>query len=154
MPKMKTKSAAAKRFKVSASGKVKFKRAGKRHQLGHRKSAKRKTKARNKPQDKSPQKLVHYDPNEQRSSDARASADRGHGGAWRQINLVELNRRLGGHMGSVSFGRRTRQCVFTPGAMRCPSAGPFAGLAARQAGRCVREAGTVNGGGTQLCRSA
>ena len=46
MPKMKTKSAAAKRFKVSASGKVKFKRAGKRHQLGHRKSAKRKLKLR------------------------------------------------------------------------------------------------------------
>ncbi len=39
MPKMKTKSAAAKRFKLTATGKVKFKRAGKRHQLGHRKNA-------------------------------------------------------------------------------------------------------------------
>ena len=39
MPKMKTKSAAAKRFKVTANGKVKFKKAGKRHNLGHRKNA-------------------------------------------------------------------------------------------------------------------
>lgn len=46
MPKMKTKSAAKKRFKVTANGKVKFKRAGKRHQLGHRKSAKRKLRLR------------------------------------------------------------------------------------------------------------
>lgn len=37
MPKMKTKSAAAKRFKITANGKVKFKKAGKRHGLGHRK---------------------------------------------------------------------------------------------------------------------
>ena len=42
MPKMKTKSAAAKRFKVTANGKVKFKKAGKRHQLGHRKNASKK----------------------------------------------------------------------------------------------------------------
>ena len=42
MPKMKTKQAAAKRFKVTATGKVKYKHAGKRHQLGHRKDAKRK----------------------------------------------------------------------------------------------------------------
>lgn len=46
MPKMKTKKAASKRFKLTASGKAKFKRAGKRHQLGHRKSAKRKLRLR------------------------------------------------------------------------------------------------------------
>jgi len=46
MPKMKTKSAAAKRFKVTGTGKVKYKRAGKRHQLGHRKSSKRKLRLR------------------------------------------------------------------------------------------------------------
>ncbi|MGE0614548.1 MAG: 50S ribosomal protein L35 [Bacteriovoracia bacterium] len=34
MPKMKTKSAAAKRFKFTATGKVKYKRAGMRHNLG------------------------------------------------------------------------------------------------------------------------
>lgn len=39
MPKLKTKSAAAKRFKVTAGGKVKYKKAGKRHNLGHRKRA-------------------------------------------------------------------------------------------------------------------
>jgi len=39
MPKLKTKKAAAKRFKMTATGKVKFKKAGKRHQLGHRKNA-------------------------------------------------------------------------------------------------------------------
>ena len=42
---MKTKKAAAKRFKFTATGKVKFKRAGKRHNLGN-KSAARKTKLR------------------------------------------------------------------------------------------------------------
>ena len=31
MPKMKTNSSAKKRFKVTASGKIKFKQAGKRH---------------------------------------------------------------------------------------------------------------------------
>jgi large subunit ribosomal protein L35 len=36
MPKMKTKKAAAKRFSFTATGKVKFKRAGKRHNLGHK----------------------------------------------------------------------------------------------------------------------
>ena len=46
MPKMKTKSAAAKRFKLTASGKAKYKRAGKRHNLGHRKNAKNKLKLR------------------------------------------------------------------------------------------------------------
>lgn len=46
MPKVKTKRAAAKRYKMTASGKVKFKHAGKRHQLGHRKSAKRKLRLR------------------------------------------------------------------------------------------------------------
>lgn len=41
--KMKTKKAAAKRFTFTATGKVKFKRAGKRHNLGHKTSpAKRK----------------------------------------------------------------------------------------------------------------
>lgn len=39
MPKMKTKSAAAKRFKLTATGKVKHMKAGKRHNLGHRKNA-------------------------------------------------------------------------------------------------------------------
>jgi large subunit ribosomal protein L35 len=46
MPKMKTKKSAAKRFKVTATGKVKYKRAFKRHQLGHRKTAKRKLNLR------------------------------------------------------------------------------------------------------------
>ena len=46
MPKMKTKKAAAKRYKLTASGKVKYKRAGKRHQLGHRKNASSKLKLR------------------------------------------------------------------------------------------------------------
>jgi len=36
---MKTKKAAAKRFSFSATGKIKFKRAGKRHNLGHKNSA-------------------------------------------------------------------------------------------------------------------
>jgi large subunit ribosomal protein L35 len=40
MPKIKTNSSAKKRFKVTASGKIKFKQAGKRHNLG-RKSQKR-----------------------------------------------------------------------------------------------------------------
>ena len=39
MPKVKTKSAAAKRFKVTAGGKIKYKKAGKRHNLGHRKNS-------------------------------------------------------------------------------------------------------------------
>lgn len=43
--KLKTKKAAAKRFKFTATGKVKFKRANKRHQLGN-KSSKRKLKLR------------------------------------------------------------------------------------------------------------
>lgn len=46
MPKVKTVKAAAKRFKVSANGKVKYKQQGKRHNLGHRKSASRKLKLR------------------------------------------------------------------------------------------------------------
>jgi large subunit ribosomal protein L35 len=37
--KLKTKKAAAKRFKFTATGKVKFKRAGKRHNLGKKNSA-------------------------------------------------------------------------------------------------------------------
>ena len=36
--KQKTKKAAAKRFSFTATGKVKFKRAGKRHNLGHKNS--------------------------------------------------------------------------------------------------------------------
>lgn len=46
MPKLKTISAVKKRIKVSAGGKAKYKHAGKRHNLGHRKSAKRKLKLR------------------------------------------------------------------------------------------------------------
>ena len=38
MPKQKTKKAAAKRFSFTATGKIKFKRAGKRHNLGHKSS--------------------------------------------------------------------------------------------------------------------
>jgi large subunit ribosomal protein L35 len=34
MPKLKTKKAAAKRFSFTATGKIKFKHAGKRHNLG------------------------------------------------------------------------------------------------------------------------
>ncbi len=45
MPKMKTKSAAAKRFKVTKTGKVKFKRANKRHILS-KKSPGRKLRLR------------------------------------------------------------------------------------------------------------
>jgi large subunit ribosomal protein L35 len=37
--KLKTKKAAAKRFSFTATGKVKFKRAGKRHNLGHKNSS-------------------------------------------------------------------------------------------------------------------
>ena len=36
MPKIKTNSSAKKRFKVTASGRVKFKQAGKRHNLGRK----------------------------------------------------------------------------------------------------------------------
>lgn len=36
--KLKTKKAAAKRFSFTGTGKIKFKRAGKRHNLGHKKS--------------------------------------------------------------------------------------------------------------------
>jgi large subunit ribosomal protein L35 len=46
MPKAKTKRAAAKRFKLTATGKVKYKHAGKRHNLGHRKNASNKLKLR------------------------------------------------------------------------------------------------------------
>jgi large subunit ribosomal protein L35 len=44
--KMKTKKAAAKRFSFTATGKVKFKRTHKRHNLGSRKAASRKLKLR------------------------------------------------------------------------------------------------------------
>ena len=43
--KRKTKKAAAKRFKFTATGKVKFKRTNKRHNMGN-KSSKRKLKLR------------------------------------------------------------------------------------------------------------
>ena len=43
--KLKTKKAAAKRFRFSATGKIKFKRVNKRHGLGN-KSSKRKLKLR------------------------------------------------------------------------------------------------------------
>jgi large subunit ribosomal protein L35 len=39
MPKMKTKKAAAKRFLFTATGKVKFKRTKKRHNLGNKNAA-------------------------------------------------------------------------------------------------------------------
>ena len=39
--KMKTKKAAAKRFKFTATGKVKFKRAGKRHGMSPKSSARK-----------------------------------------------------------------------------------------------------------------
>ena len=45
MSKMKTKKSAAKRFKVTKTGKVKFKKVGKRHILS-KKSPKRKLKLR------------------------------------------------------------------------------------------------------------
>lgn len=45
MPKMKTKKAAAKRFSFTATGKIKFKRINKRHNMGN-KSSKRKLKLR------------------------------------------------------------------------------------------------------------
>ncbi len=45
MPKMKTKKAAAKRFKVTATGKFKYAKANKQHILG-KKSPKRKRKLR------------------------------------------------------------------------------------------------------------
>jgi large subunit ribosomal protein L35 len=45
MPKIKTKSAAKKRFKVTGTGKIKFQHAGKRHNLGG-KSKKGKRQAR------------------------------------------------------------------------------------------------------------
>ncbi len=45
MPKLKTNKAAAKRFKVTATGKIKFPRANKQHILGE-KSPKRKRKLR------------------------------------------------------------------------------------------------------------
>jgi large subunit ribosomal protein L35 len=45
MPKIKSKKAAAKRFSFTATGKVKFKRTNKRHNMGN-KSAKRKLKLR------------------------------------------------------------------------------------------------------------
>ena len=39
--KMKSKKAAAKRFKLTATGLIKFKRAGKRHNLGNKSSARK-----------------------------------------------------------------------------------------------------------------
>ncbi len=44
--KIKTKKSAAKRFSFTATGKVKFKRTNKRHNLGKKKSASRKLKLR------------------------------------------------------------------------------------------------------------
>ena len=41
MMKLKTKKAAAKRFSFTATGKVKFKRTGKRHNLGNKSSARK-----------------------------------------------------------------------------------------------------------------
>ncbi len=39
--KLKSKKAAAKRFKFTGTGKIKFKRAGKRHGLGNKNSARK-----------------------------------------------------------------------------------------------------------------
>lgn len=47
MPKMKTKSSAKKRFKLTASGKVKFKPANKRHGLINRPTAMKRQSRRN-----------------------------------------------------------------------------------------------------------
>ncbi len=41
MTKQKTKKSAAKRFKFTATGKVKFKRVNKRHNLGNKSSARK-----------------------------------------------------------------------------------------------------------------
>lgn len=59
MPKMKTHSAAKKRFKITASGRVKHKQAHKSHLLTHE-SSKRKRKLRgNKMAHKSHEHQVH-----------------------------------------------------------------------------------------------
>lgn len=39
--KLKTKKSAAKRFKFTGTGKIKFKRAGKRHNLGNKSSSRK-----------------------------------------------------------------------------------------------------------------
>ena len=44
MPKVKTKRAAAKRMKLTASGKVKIKKAGTRHILEHKSAGKKRSK--------------------------------------------------------------------------------------------------------------
>ncbi len=64
MPKMKTRKAAAKRFKVTASGKVKYKKQGLRHILT-KKSTKRKRNLRHgallsDPEAKRVRKLLPY----------------------------------------------------------------------------------------------
>jgi large subunit ribosomal protein L35 len=46
MPKIKTKSAAKKRFKITGTGKIKFQHAGRRHNLGGKsRKGKRQSKA-------------------------------------------------------------------------------------------------------------
>ncbi len=58
MPKMKTRRAAKKRFKVTSSGKVKHSHAYASHNLGHRKSQKRKRSFR-KDQDVAPADMAN-----------------------------------------------------------------------------------------------
>ncbi|HEX2582041.1 MAG TPA: 50S ribosomal protein L35 [Dongiaceae bacterium] len=61
MPKMKTKSSAKKRFKLTASGRVKFKPAGKRHGLSKRpQSMKRKTRRNAVMAEQDGDKVVRY----------------------------------------------------------------------------------------------
>lgn len=63
MPKMKTHRGAAKRFKVTATGKIKRKQAGKGHLLAHkskdRKRRLRKSVILNKAEEKRVQKLLN-----------------------------------------------------------------------------------------------
>jgi large subunit ribosomal protein L35 len=64
MPKLKTKKAAAKRFKVTATGKFKHQKANKQHILNH-KSAKRKLGLRkmamvDKTNEKAVQRMLPY----------------------------------------------------------------------------------------------
>lgn len=64
MPKMKTKRAAAKRFTVTANGKIKYKKMGMRKKLG--KKSKRRKRILNKPgmlseaENKKVKKLIPY----------------------------------------------------------------------------------------------
>lgn len=65
MPKMKTHSGAKKRFKVTASGKVKYKKPGQRHLLtgdsGNQNRQSRKPATLNKTDTKTMKKFLPYD---------------------------------------------------------------------------------------------